>query len=272
MAPGTRNTFLKEWIQHLILIHNRITWGTLIFLMARTLPRPIKSDSWGLRPGNSNMQPSLRTHDFIHTPLLPYLTFLPHHNTNSFLFPPFPWKCFVKGYEFPSKKSLLDFSRRLSYLTFFWNVILLSLLFSWNNLPLSFIALFSPDFSPISLADASLPPLSYFSLLFPPFFFMDSNVWVFWETAFSSCLCIVHLLTKFQQYLSAEDPQISPGEASPWSTWLLSWMCNSPLKTPSCFSYKILKYNTFKLNLLFSCTPNTSHAYQLFSLALEPLC
>lgn len=170
MAPGTRNTFLKEWIQHLILIHNRITWGTLIFLMARTLPRPIKSDSWGLRPGNSNMQPSLRTHDFIHTLLLPYLTFLPHHNTNSFLFPPFPWKCFVKGYEFPSKKSLLDFSRRLSYLTFFWNVILLSLLFSWNNLPLSFIALFSPDFSPISLADASLPPLSYFSLLFPPFF------------------------------------------------------------------------------------------------------
>lgn len=112
------------------------------------------------------------------------------------------------------------------------------------------------------------PTFPYFFLLF----FMDSNVWVFWETAFSSCLCIVHLLTKFQQYLSAEDPQISPGEASPWSTWLLSWMCNSPLKTPSCFSYKILKYNTFKLNLLFSCTPNTSHAYQLFSLALEPLC
>lgn len=159
--------------------------GTLILPMARTIPRPIKSDSPGLRPGNSNVQPSLRTHDFIHPPPLPYLPLLPHHNTNPFLSPPFPWNCFVKGgYEFPSKKSLLGFSQRLSYLTFLWNVTLLTLLFSWNNLLFPFIALFSPDFSPISLVDASLPPLSHFSLIFPPFFFFASNVWVFWERAF----------------------------------------------------------------------------------------
>lgn len=149
--------------------------------MARTIPRPIKLNLPGLRPGNSKVQPTLGTHDFICLSPFPYLPFPPHHSSNLFLYSSLPWNHFVKGdYEFPLEKSPGFFSVSI--------LVGISLECDTTDSPLLETIFPFPSLHYFPLAFLLFHWLVPLCLLCPTFsyfnHFFASKVWVFSEIAF----------------------------------------------------------------------------------------
>lgn len=165
------------------------------------------------------------------------------------------------GYEFPSVKHL-D-SQSPSDLTFLWNLTILPLLFSGNNLSFASIV----PFSPVSLVDASLPPLSHFFLPFSSFLLLKCVHFQRNLSSQATCCTPTHKVSTASLCRGSSDLSRQDLFSEPLALVL---HIKLPTRNPHLLVLQNSQMDVFKLNLLSPCPFNPSHTYQLFPPASEP--